>query len=59
MGVHAWGGGGLSALHLFDDLCEGHISRQKLKPNGETKERRGCVFYGVCVFPGRLNERTR
>lgn len=22
-----WGGGELSAWHLFDDLCEGHISR--------------------------------
>ena len=30
----------------------GHIRRQKLKPNGETKAGRGCEFYGawrVCV----------
>lgn len=39
-----WGG-----WHLFHDLCGGQIRRQELKPNGETKARRGCMCYGVCV----------
>lgn len=36
------------AWRLCDDLCGGHIRRQKLKPNGETKAGRGCEFYGAC-----------
>lgn len=40
-------GGFRPAWHLCDDLCGGHLRRQKLKPNGETKARRGREFYGA------------